>query len=380
VGVINMPSNGGSKADANGGTRQAPTPEEPLRGLTRLQRLAVFGRDRILQLAAEPVVYAWQDIVPIGTSILLAGPPGGGKTTLLFLLLAARARGVGSAPAWLLGREIYPAPAGQIIVLIEGEHGDASTARKLVHSLQLLGLDHSPLDRIYYIARKAVVLGSPEWLEIVEMIRAGLVSDIAIDTLARVAPGDANDEREQVATFETITAAIESAPSAATQPVTWAVGHTRKTDGELTGADVSGSTQRTGQPDGVLIITPKREDGQVVASRVKFEKLRDTPTNYPAAATLIVQGGQLLMQPSPTKPPPDASAKHEERAQVILAIIRAKPGCSREHIKEHSGIGSNNLDSTLKVLAEDGRVHVSKAVRGTSNQYRLAATEVSDDE
>ena len=68
-----------------------PTADEPLRGLKHLASVATVGRDRILALAAEQVVYAWQDIAVAGTITMIAGRPGEGKTTLLFLLVAARA-------------------------------------------------------------------------------------------------------------------------------------------------------------------------------------------------------------------------------------------------------------------------------------------------
>jgi hypothetical protein len=65
--------------------------------------------------------------------VLVAGKSGDGKTTLLFLVLGARANL--EAPITLLGREILPAPPGQFVVLIEGEHSEASAARKLVQSI-----------------------------------------------------------------------------------------------------------------------------------------------------------------------------------------------------------------------------------------------------
>lgn len=175
--------------------REGPSAAEPLRGLAYLGKVALIGRDRILELAATAVDYVWVDIAVAGTIVLIAGPPAEGKTTLLFLILAARMNP--GEVVKLLGRSIQPAPQGMWIVLIEGEHSESSTSRKLVKSLDLLGLDHAALDRVIIVARKAVLLGSPEWLDVVTLAAAGLVSDIAIDTVARVAPADPNDERQQ---------------------------------------------------------------------------------------------------------------------------------------------------------------------------------------
>lgn len=274
---------------------EGPTPQEPLRGLPLLARVALVGRDRILARAREPVAYVWQDIAPAGTIVVMAGGPSEGKTTLLFLLLAARAN-LGE-PVSLLGRDVKPAPMDQWVVLIEGEHGEHSTSRKMVKSCALMGVNDLALTRVIAIARKAVKLGSPEWSEVEKMIAAGIVSDIAIDTVARVAPSDANNEQEQVAIFDTVAQAIERAPESKA-PTAWAVAHTRKSgSGDL--ADVSGSFQRVGQADSVLLVKGKKKDGRTVSSTVTFAKLREDPEDYPQPVTWAIvpapDGGRALV-------------------------------------------------------------------------------------
>lgn len=266
-------------ADLKQAAGNGPTAEEPLQGLPHLAAVALRGRDRILELAAKPVDYVWQDIATPGTITLLSALPGEGKTTLLFLLLAARAT-IGP-PLTLLGRAVTPAPYGQHLVLIEGEHGEASASRKLVKSLAILGVDDAAIDRVIIIARKSVLIGSPEWLDIVALVRAGLVSDIAIDTIARVAPADPDSEREQVAIFAAVAAAIEAAPKAVQPPSVWAAAHNRKNGTGDSLADVSGSAQRTGQADSVLLLKAERVDGKVISTKVTFAKLREDPDDYP---------------------------------------------------------------------------------------------------
>lgn len=265
----------------------SPTFADPLAGLDALGPVALVGRERILEAAAAPVPFVWQDIAVLGTIVVIAGDPGGGKTTLLFLLLASRISLVGTEPVPLLNRDVYPAPAGQYVILIEGEHSEGSTARKLLKSLRVLGLSDAALCRVIIVARKAVRIGSPAWDDVARLVAAGLVSDIALDTLARVAPADGDNEREQVAIFDSIAQVIEGAPSPEQRPTCWIVAHTRKTStGELT--DVSGSTQRTGQADSVLLSRATREDGRVTSVRVVFQKLREEPDDYPAPVDFAV--------------------------------------------------------------------------------------------
>jgi len=270
------------------GPTEKPTAAEPLRGLPHLARVATLGRARILELAAKPTEYVWQDIAVAGTIVLVAGPPAEGKTTLLFLIVAARLNT--GQPVLLLGRRLTPAPPLQWLVLIEGEHSDSSTSRKLTKSLRLMAVTDDALDRVIIIARKAVRLGSPEWADVVRLVAAGLVSDIAIDTVARVAPADADSEREQVAIFDAVAQAIEAAPDTAPKPIVWAVAHTRKaTTGGL--ADVSGSAQRAGQADTVLMLSGEKVGGRTVSTTVTFQKLREDPDDYPLPVTFSIAPG-----------------------------------------------------------------------------------------
>ncbi|CAN5519172.1 hypothetical protein BH09MYX1_BH09MYX1_00910 [soil metagenome] len=187
----------------------------------------------------------------------------------------------------MLDRTVNPALAGCYIVLIEGEHSEGSTARKLLRSVHLLGIDESSLDRLIIVARKAVRIGSPQWEDVERLVAAGLVSDIAIDTLARVAPSDGDSEQAQVVIFDRIAQTIERAPSEETKPTVWVATHNRKGGtGELT--DVSGSTQRMGQADTVILTKAQRVDGRVVSCRVTFAKLREEPEEYPASVDFAV--------------------------------------------------------------------------------------------
>lgn len=287
-----------------------PTAQNPLQGLARLAAVSIVGRERITDLAAKPVVYIWHGIALTGIVVVIAGGPGSGKTTLLFLVLAAR---LNLGPVvQVLGRTVTPAPTGRFVVLIEAEHGEGSAARKLVKSCRVLGIDESALDRIILVARRSVRIGSPEWAEVGKLVAAGLVSDIALDTLARVAPADANDEREQVAIFERITQTIDLAPTDDTKPVAWVVLHTRKGDGSSLD-EVGGSTQRTGQADTVLLVTAERRDGKVTSSKVTFAKLREEPDDYPMPAEYTVTKDGIVGVDAPAVDDRPLEVRIEER-------------------------------------------------------------------
>jgi hypothetical protein len=298
------------------GMREGPVKGEPFRGLTHLPRVALLGRARVLELAAADIEYLWVDIVVAGTVVLIAGPPAEGKTTLLFLIIAAR---LSETPVKLLERTVLPARQDQYLILIEGEHSESSTSRKLVKSLKILNVSDKGLERIIIVARKAVLVGSPEWLECELMIAAGLVSDVAIDTLARVAPADANDESQQVAVFNSLAKAIERAPGGLDRPTVWAIAHTRKngTDGGL--GDVSGSVQRVGQADTVLLVKGEKVEGQTVSSRVTFVKLREDPDEYPKPVEFSIVKDELGRPYIAGKRKPSEEMPLEER---VLALLR----------------------------------------------------------
>jgi hypothetical protein len=321
------PSNGNGKAEG-------PTADNPLRGLEHLSKVAVLGRDALLALADAPTLYIWDGIALVGIIVVIAGGVGSGKTTLLFLVLIARANT--GAAIKVLGREVTPAPPDTYVVLIEGEHSESSAARKLVKSCRLLGVEESALDRIIIVARKDARIGSPVWQDVEKLIAAGLVSDIALDTLARVAPGDANDEREQVQIFNLIATAIDRSPSVATRPVVWPVAHTRKDAGDdLDG--VSGSAQRTGQADTVLMVRAEKRDGKVISSRVTFAKLREEPDDYPGPVEFTVTKDKLVESCAPTEDKRPLEERIIERLKLgaeTKSALKRKLGRSDADIEE----------------------------------------------
>jgi hypothetical protein len=326
----------------------APSPSAPLQGLRHIGPLALVGASEIRKLARVPIDWVWKDYVVSSTIGILSGPSSEGKTTLLFLLLLARAT-VGP-PLEICGRAVTPAPLGRFVVLVEAEHGDASTARKLVKSADLLGLGDDALDRIISVSRKAVLLGSDEWRDIERMIAAGIVSDVAIDSLARVGTGDANAEKDQVANFQIIADALEKAPAGA-QPAVWVIAHSRKGVAE-TLDDVGGSMQRVAQADSVILVNGQRDaNGKIVASSIKLSKAREEPVDYPEVVTLEIKAGKLVWS---TGKPRDKSKHTDVQLTKVRAWVEADGSLVASHVSEGCKIGKPAALSCLRALEAEG--------------------------
>lgn len=354
-----------------------PTTSDPLHGLAHLSKVAVVGRARIRELAAQPPRFVWSQIAVAGTIVLLASGPGEGKTTLLFLILVARLNL--ADPVHVLGRAIEPAPAGRFAVLIEGEHSESSSSRKLLRSIRLLAVDEAALDRIIVVARKAVRLGSPEWDDVVTLVRSGLVSDIAIDTVARVAPGDGNDEREQVAIFDVVAQAIEAAPNEDAKPTVWAAAHTRKNGRTGDVSDVAGSVQRTGQADSVLMLEGQKVEGRTVATKVVFGKLREEPDDYPLPVTFSIIGDEVVTS---------VARDDDERPVEARLLDQLKSGPKTKNaLATALGRSGADIETALTNLFTARRIETtSTQVRGkpckafrTRNLARLSPDSMSPD-
>jgi AAA domain len=326
-----------------------------LDGLEHLAKVAVVGHAGLMELASRPILYIWRDIAIAGTIVVLAGGVGCGKTTLLFLVIIARAN-LG-APIGVLLREVTPAPVGSYIVLIEAEHGDSSTARKLVRSCKLLGVDEHCLDRLIVVARRSVRIGSPAWLDVEKLIARGLVSDLVCDTIARIAPSDANAEGEQIAIYDRIAQAIERAPTPEAQPVVWVAAHTKKDAVGDALEDVLGSTQRTGQADTVLLVRAERRDGRVVSSKVTFAKLREDPDDYPTPVDFVIRGSELVGVTTP---------QVDERPLEDRVLERLKLGPKTKNaLAKDLNRNASDVDEAITCLFDARRIRTTSVkVRG----------------
>jgi energy-coupling factor transporter ATP-binding protein EcfA2 len=339
-----------------------PSAEFPLRSCVELQKFALTSFEEILSEAERPIDWVWKGCASKSNVVMLCGPPGGGKTTLLFLILAALAS---RSSVSLLGRNMTPMPAGQVIVLIEGEQGQASTCRKLLASCFVQGIPSETalvdadtgVTRIVILARKSVLVGDDRWKEIVRMIGAGVVGHVAIDTLARCAPGDSNDEKEQTRVFEQICGAIESGPIDR-RPTVWILSHSNKKEPTYTVNDVSGSAARAGQADSVALVYPNMVEGQLHSVTLYWPKVRDADEPL-EAVTYTMRGKEFAIVEKPMRSKGGTANGTAELRARLLEYVEAHPGLYANAIaspKSEGGVGANksSIIALLPSMAAEG--------------------------
>jgi hypothetical protein len=230
--------------------------------------------------------------------------------------------------------------------------------------MSLLGVDDAALSRIITVARKSVRIGSPEWVDIETMIAAGLVSDLAVDTVARAAPADANSEAEQVAIFDRLGRAIDRAPQGQ-RPTVWVCAHTKK--GDSKGLEsVSGSTQRTGQADSVLIVVGEKDvRKQTISSTVTAHKLRHTPDEYPAPCQFAIlrHGADWQLQ--------TAGVQDSDTRALDLRILELLRTGAKTKSAMSADLGRNKdqIDVALTPLFRSGAIETCQ-IRQRGKNYR----------
>lgn len=340
---------------------ETPAPTDGILGQYKnLFGAAVVGKVSINELADRPVIWLWKNVCSAGQKVLLAAAPSSGKTTLLGLIVAARSNTSGE-PITVLGLEMLPAPEDKYIVMIEAEHSDESAARIIKKSLALQGISDDAMERIILVARKGVRLGDPVWNDIEKLILAGKVSDVVLDTLARVAPigDDPNDEASQVGVFDTIDKVIELAPKAEDRPTFWVATHLRKVDGIPTLNDVAGSTQRAGQSDIVLLMAANRVDQRVKSVNLVFGKVREKdPEDWPKAVEFVVSKSGIVVVDAP---------ETDDRPLTEQIVTRLELGIplSKGHLRSKLNRSAADVEEAISELFKDRRIQrTSVKVRG----------------
>jgi hypothetical protein len=292
----------------------------------QLKAISVSG-DEIEAAGEAPVAWAWDQAAPVGGTILIGAGPGAGKTMLAFMLMACRAQ---MTETELLGRMVFPAPAGQYVVIVEMEHSPRSAARRMKRVLDMLKLPGLP--RTLIVCKDAMRVGDSKWAWLVSAIKAGLVSDVVLDTIASTTTEKANDEQEQINLFNKLKAVQRTAPE--TSPLTfWILAHLRKSskiaDDNATMEGVSGSAQRTGQVDTVILATAERnkETRKIKSVNLMFEKTREEPTDpfcedgLPPIRYRIHAGKLFLLSETTAM----KKKSREAKEKALLAFLEAHP-------------------------------------------------------
>ncbi len=328
---------------------QGPSADAPLRGLEHLARVAVVGRESLIELAERPVVWLWEHVASAGLTILLAAGPGGGKTTLLFLLATARAnRGSRSASSGARSPRRHPGGSSwSSRTSIPTSRPPVSCARAAASTAST----RRRSTRSWSPARGNVRIGSNVWLDVERLIAAGLVSDIVLDTLARCSPvgADPNAEQEQVEVFARIAEAIERAPAADSRPTCWTAAHTRKVDGLPSLDDVSGSTQRAGQADVVILMGAQRTNNRVTSVKVGFGKVREKDAeDWPEPVEYTVKRDRVVLLDAP---------EVDDRPLEDRIVARLAAGAqSKTALANALGRSRGDLEGPISALFAERRI------------------------
>jgi hypothetical protein len=189
------------------------------------------------------------------------------------------------------------------------------------------------------------------WKDVAALIQRGLVSDVVLDTLARVTPaGDSNDETDQVTVFDDIARTIELAPSPEDRPIFWVAAHLRKTDGVPTLNDVSGSTQRAGQADVVLLMGANRAGQKVKSVTCAFGKVREKdPDDWPSPVEYVVGKNGVTVVDAP---------EEDERPLKEQIVSRLELGVplTKNAMKTKLSRSADDIENAITELFKERRI------------------------
>lgn len=347
--------------------------------IKKLQEISLHGR-QIAEAADEPIDWLWRPYLVTGTLALFGGDPGSGKTTLVFLAMAQRAR-TRVSEVLFLGAPLKTAPPGKYIVIVEGEHRPSSAARKLRRVIHQLGLHEEEaeiFDRVYLVTQKSVTVGDSHWTNILALVKAGLVSDVVLDTLASTThTTDSNKEQDQVKLFGDLANAIRESPNQNSLTL-WLLAHMRKKSGGASEVglglqDVAGSVQRTGQVDTVGIVEHRKSSkGSSRYAVLNFVKLREEPTDlneevrteigYRLRGTLELVG----LDGKPLRVVPAASVSRATQgppadpAELFLEVFAAQGGApiTRRQLRDLVGGRPKTINDLIQEALKAGKIEV----------------------
>jgi AAA domain-containing protein len=361
--------------EMNGAAARALHPQRFGRATEQLESRGIIGFEASRAILAVPIEWIWDGIIACDHAVEICGPSYVGKSTLAILLAVARANPTGK-PIDLFGRMVAPAPAGKLIAIANEENGRQSAVAKIDSAIEMLGLPlRETWDRILLLSRAGLrahaltsddMRGVPKddlWAALLHAAQHGAIDLVVLDTRARIFSGFGNpkDEDSQAAAAAAITRLVELTGA----PVL-VVSHTRKGASDDI-EDVSGSAQRGGGADVILMVTAEREDGKVLSSKVVFIKLRDGVGEHPEPITFSTARGddsRWRLAVNASARPGDQPA-HER----VRELLRAKGEQTKNEIRQSLRMSSENLERALSVLfAERSIGKRKKEVRGRERE------------
>ena len=261
---------------------------------------------------------------------------------------------------------VTPAPAGQWIVLIEEQH-EGGASRKLRRAVKDLNADPSCLERILVLSRDPVIVGDVAWSEAGSLAAAGLLSDIAVDTLANCTKEAANDEQEQIELYWKFKAIAKAGVTV------WLIAHSRKnSDDAWHLGDLSGSQQRGAQSDSVCMLEVHRnKDGKKTSITAHWEKLREELPEGEDAAVAVRYGRNGR--------PIGAGNLTQVSKEQILAFLEANGPHTIRKMREALGCRPEIVKAFTDQLVEEKKIsYLSEVVEG--NRCKVFQAGVSTDE
>jgi len=332
-------------------------PKDPKLVLEQFLEIAATGDD-LIAAANEPVDWVWKPYVASGSICLIGGNTTGGKTTFIFLLLAGR---LADRPIDFLDHPLAPAHRDQYVVIIEPEHSRGSASRKLKKSARLLGLDYEKISKRLLVVSgsNALIVGDARWRQLCQLVAAGMVSDILLDTIASTTKEKANEEQDQIVLFGKLRLSIESAPAERPPPVVWVLAHKRKgknddNDDEIDVAAVSGSLQRAAQSNTILMIRSNRRDHRITSATCFFLKTKEEPLegfkdtdHIPKTFVVTHDRFQLLGKKTEVKPLP---------IRILELLSQVPEGMTLKAISERLTRSRGDVKTALSGLVAEKKV------------------------
>jgi hypothetical protein len=340
---------------------------------------AIIGYENSRQILAEPIAWVWDRVIAAHHAVEICGPSYTGKSTLTFLLAAARANPTGRA-VQVLGRAVEPMAAGRFVVVANEENGRQSAVAKIDAAIEMLGLPaRETWDRIMLLSRARVraheatgdEVRNPSkgdaWAALLHAAHEGTIDLVVLDTRARIFAGFGNpkDEDAQAKAAAAIVELIE-----ATGAPVLVVSHTRKGAAEEI-EDVSGSAQRGGGADTILMLTAEREGGKVLSSKVTFLKLRDGIDDHPEPVTFSTAKGddgrwRVALDASAK---PEDSPLHERIYQLVLL-----EELTQRQIRERLKVGGDRCKLAVDLLKTEKRIKFRKTKIAGRDGWLIRAT------
>lgn len=359
--------------DRHGGTGEPPPPDGAPDGSAR--RIELVGPSVISQ-PLTPMRWACPALqLGGGRPNMFAGYAWSLKTLAAMSMNVSLAAGVA-----IFGRFAVPSPMR--VVHLDFEMGRRAVFQRYQRLVLGMGLTWDMLgDRLQVACMPAVYLTSRDAYAALLRIAEGADS-VLVDSLCAASPGmdeNASAAREQL---DLLTRLSEEAG----EPMFTVLHHMGKAAmndrhpgdartkprGSSAIFDACGAvyelTRKSPKKPVHVSMTksPGSAKGESVAGFdliVEDVRVGDDPTGGMRVVSRATSSSAVLVE--------EANQQFEERASKILAIVKAKPGCSGRHIRLHAKMGRAPVADLLDELVDQGRLCALPSAYGKATSYRV---------